>query len=99
MQQERATSVPCQHFLNRSIAYIGARNRLQRARELRENAASKNCQAERWYLRSFSTSVVRRMLSNRAAPATVPSASCSALRISPISTADKRCLRPLPPDG
>src|ERR1700723_136193 len=50
--------------------------------------ASIICQALRRYLRSFSTNVVRRMRSSRAAPATVPSASSSALRISPISMAD-----------
>ena len=45
--------------------------------------------ALRRYLRSFSTRVVRRMRSRRAAPATVPSASSSARRMSPISMADK----------
>ena len=53
-----------------------------------KTAASIICQALRRYLRSFSTRVVRRMPRSRAASATVPSASTSALRMSPISIAD-----------
>src|ERR1700733_9428585 len=54
-----------------------------------KQTASKICQALRRYLRSFSTRVVRRMPRSRAASATVPSASSSALRMSPTSIADR----------
>src|ERR1700744_1548345 len=63
-------------------------NQLRKDRRARGTAASIICQALRRYLRSFSTRVVRRMRSSRAAPATVPSASSRALRIRPISIAD-----------
>src|SRR5271165_4894016 len=62
-------------------------------------AASIFCQAERRYLRSFSTRVVRRMRSSRAASATVPSASSSAWRIRPSSIALRWSFKSRPPLG
>src|ERR1700735_3818969 len=74
-------------------------NQLRKDRRAREAPASIICQALRRYLRSFSTKVVRRMRSSRAAPATVPSASSRALRIRPISIADMWSFKSMPPRG
>ncbi len=81
-RMKKATSVPYRYLpcLSTSYEYREALATLD---------ASINCQALKRYLRSFSTSVVRRMRSKRAASATVPSASSSALRIRPISIADR----------